>query len=181
MIWPRKHFGPLPPSELTPPKPAGNYRNWASAGSWVKPRRKYPRPVWLQGTDPETATEAWEPYALDVLEGILDGGNSSRISLIWCVVFPDRRRRRCRLSNLTRGCRTVSTGRVTHAGSHQRRTGIGPASRSRQTGARSRSAPRNWQSRPSGCLMFISRTLSPGWLGMPETVGLGWNWTGRPR
>jgi zinc protease len=28
----------------------------------------------------KTAAEEWEPYALDVLDGILDGGNSGRIS-----------------------------------------------------------------------------------------------------
>ena len=77
----QKHFGPLPPSELTPPKPVGELPQLGERRIVVKTPAEVPY-VLLGYKAPtlKTATEAWEPYALDVLEGILDGGNSGRIS-----------------------------------------------------------------------------------------------------
>ncbi|MDG4554745.1 MAG: pitrilysin family protein [Candidatus Competibacter sp.] len=77
----QKHFGPLPASELTPPKPAAEIPQLGERRIVVKTPAEVPY-VLLGYKAPtlKTATEEWEPYALDVLESILDGGNSGRIS-----------------------------------------------------------------------------------------------------
>lgn len=76
-----KHFGPLPPSVLTPPKPALEIPQLGERRIVVKVPAEAPY-VALGNKAPtlKTSVEPWEPYALAVLDGILDGGNSGRIS-----------------------------------------------------------------------------------------------------
>jgi zinc protease len=76
-----KHFGPLTPSTLTPPRPAAEIPQQGERRIVVKAPAEVPF-VTLGYKAPtlKTATDNWEPYALDVLEGILDGGSSARLS-----------------------------------------------------------------------------------------------------
>lgn len=76
-----RHFGALPTSELTPPRTMVEIPQQGERRITVKTPAEVPYVV-LGYKVPtlKTATEAWEPYALDVLDGILDGGNSGRIS-----------------------------------------------------------------------------------------------------
>ncbi len=76
-----KHFGSLPPSALTPPSVDQEIPQLGERRIVVKTPAEVPY-VALGYKAPtfKTATEAWEPYALDVLDGVLDGGNSGRIS-----------------------------------------------------------------------------------------------------
>jgi zinc protease len=77
----KQHFGPLKPEKIGPPKPR------------VEPEQEGPRmltvrqpaevPYLVMGYKVpvlKTAAEDWEPYALDVLAGILDGGDSARLA-----------------------------------------------------------------------------------------------------
>jgi zinc protease len=77
----KQHFGPLKPEKINPPKPR------------VEPEQEGPRtltvrqpaevPYLVMGYKVpvlKTAAEDWEPYALDVLAGILDGGDSARLA-----------------------------------------------------------------------------------------------------
>ncbi len=76
-----KHFGPLQPSTLAPPKPAAEVPQQGERRIVVKIPAELPY-VTLGYKAPtlKTAAEDWEPYALAVLEGILDGGASARLS-----------------------------------------------------------------------------------------------------
>ncbi|QSA98778.1 pitrilysin family protein [Methylococcus sp. EFPC2] len=76
----QKYFGPLKPSTLPAPKPRGEVEQLGIRRITVKLPAKLPfltmgykTPV-LKG-----AAEAWEPYALEVLAGVLDGGSSARL------------------------------------------------------------------------------------------------------
>lgn len=76
-----KYFGPLKPSVLPEIKPQ---KEIASVGE-REIKVKFPAQLpWLvMGYNVpvvKTAKTAWEPYALDVLTGILDAGDSSRLS-----------------------------------------------------------------------------------------------------
>jgi zinc protease len=77
----QKYFGPLKPEPIDPPKPR------------LEPEQKGPRritvrlpaevPYLVMGYKVpvlNTAAEEWEPYALAVLAGILDGGDSARLT-----------------------------------------------------------------------------------------------------
>ncbi len=77
----KRYFGPLQPSKLTAPKPR------------IEPAQTGPRhitvslpaelPYLLIGYKVpvlKTAEHDWEPYALEVLAGILDGGDSARFA-----------------------------------------------------------------------------------------------------
>ncbi|MCB1777237.1 MAG: insulinase family protein [Candidatus Competibacteraceae bacterium] len=76
-----KHFGPLPPSDLQPPKPAAEIPQLGERRITVKTPAEVPYVVMgYKAPTLKTAAEEWEPYALDVLDGVLDGGNSGRIS-----------------------------------------------------------------------------------------------------
>ncbi|MCB1920332.1 MAG: insulinase family protein [Candidatus Competibacteraceae bacterium] len=76
-----KHFGPLPPSDLQPPKSAAEIPQLGERRITVKTPAEVPYVIMgYKAPTLKTATEEWEPYALDVLDGILDGGNSGRIS-----------------------------------------------------------------------------------------------------
>lgn len=76
-----KHFSPLPASAPTPLKPAVEVPQQGERRIMVKTPAEVPY-VTLGYKAPtlKTATEDWEPYALAVLEGILDGGASARLS-----------------------------------------------------------------------------------------------------
>lgn len=76
-----KYFGPLPPSELIPPKPAAEIPQKGERRIVVKTPAELPYVILGYKTPTlKTATEAWEPYALAVLEGVLDAGGSARLS-----------------------------------------------------------------------------------------------------
>jgi zinc protease len=77
----KQYFGPLKPENINPPKPR------------IEPGQEGPRrltvrlpaevPYLVMGYKVpvlKTAEEDWEPYALDVLAGILDGGDSARLA-----------------------------------------------------------------------------------------------------
>ncbi|MBL8258257.1 MAG: insulinase family protein [Candidatus Competibacteraceae bacterium] len=76
-----KHFGPLQASELAPPKASAEIPQQGERRIVVKTPAEVPY-VTLGYKTPtfKTAAEAWEPYALDVLGGILDAGSSARLS-----------------------------------------------------------------------------------------------------
>ncbi|UCC56769.1 MAG: insulinase family protein [Gammaproteobacteria bacterium] len=76
-----QYFGPLKPEKINPPKPR------------VEPDQEGPRKLTVRQPAEvpylvvgykvpvlKTAAEDWEPYALDVLAGILDGGDSARLA-----------------------------------------------------------------------------------------------------
>jgi zinc protease len=76
-----KHFGPLPTSELTPPRAVMEVPQQGERRITVKTPAEVPYVILgYKAPTLKTAAEEWEPYALDVLDGILDGGNSGRIS-----------------------------------------------------------------------------------------------------
>jgi len=77
----KKHFGPIAPGKITPVKPRLETPQRGERRVYVKATAKvpytmigYPVPVL------NTAEVDWEPYALDVLSSILDGGDSSRLT-----------------------------------------------------------------------------------------------------
>jgi zinc protease len=77
----KKYFGPLKPSKIPPPKPRREITQRGRKHIQVEAPAKLPylmmgykAPVVL------TVEEAWEPYALEVLAGVLDGGNGARLS-----------------------------------------------------------------------------------------------------
>ncbi|MBF0255086.1 MAG: insulinase family protein [Gammaproteobacteria bacterium] len=75
-----KHFGPLQPSEVTPLKPQ---LEPAQAGEMrLKVKAPAKEPYLLMGFKTPVlsqAEEEWEPYALEMLQAVLDGGSSARI------------------------------------------------------------------------------------------------------
>jgi len=77
----KKYFGPLKPSKITPVKPRQEITQRGRKDILVEAPAKLPylimgykAPVAL------TVEQDWEPYALDVLAGILDGGDSARLA-----------------------------------------------------------------------------------------------------
>ncbi len=77
----KKHFGPLEPSEIAPIKPRREINQRGRKEIKVEAPAKVPylmmgykTPVAL------TAGQPWEPYALEVLAGILDGGDGARLA-----------------------------------------------------------------------------------------------------
>ncbi|MEE9494581.1 MAG: pitrilysin family protein [Gammaproteobacteria bacterium] len=77
----KKYFADLKPMEITPPKPRREVRQRGTRYLTVEAPAELPflimgykTPILL------TAEESWEPYALDVLAGMLDGGDSARLS-----------------------------------------------------------------------------------------------------
>jgi zinc protease len=80
----RKHFGPLAPSEIVPPKPRPEIVQQGSRRLTVRLPAELPYlvmgykvPVLTGADSPERVDEV---YALEVLAGILDGGNSARLA-----------------------------------------------------------------------------------------------------
>jgi len=77
----RKHYGPLEPSELSPPKPRIESRQRGMRRVTLRVPAKLPYLVMGYKVPVlKTAEAEWEPYALEVLAGVLDGGNSARLS-----------------------------------------------------------------------------------------------------
>ena len=77
----KKYFGRLKPSEITPPKPRVEIEQLGRKRIEVEAPAKLPylmmgykAPVVL------TTAEEWEPYALEVLANVLDGGNGARLA-----------------------------------------------------------------------------------------------------
>jgi zinc protease len=77
----KKYFGPLKPEEIIPPKPrleppqkGKRYVNVQVPAEVPYTIMGYKAPVL------KTAEEDWEPYALEVLANILDGGDSARLT-----------------------------------------------------------------------------------------------------
>ena len=78
----KRHFGPLKPSDIKPVKPRREIEQRGSKRIKVEAPAELPylimgykAPV-VPGAEPELT---WEPYALDVLAGVLDGGSSARL------------------------------------------------------------------------------------------------------
>ena len=77
----KKHFGPLKPSELKQPKP--RIESQQRGLRRITVRAPAELPYLLMGYKVpvlKTAAEEWEPYALEVLAGVLDGGDSARLT-----------------------------------------------------------------------------------------------------
>jgi len=79
----RQHFGPLKPSDIEAAKPRREVEQRGSKRVEVKAPAELPYlimgykvPV-VMTADPE---QQWEPYALDVLAGVLDGGTGARLA-----------------------------------------------------------------------------------------------------
>lgn len=76
----REHFGPLQPAQIATPKPRLEMPQAGERRIRVKAPARLP--YLLMGYKVPvlaTAEEDWEPYALEVLVNILDGGDSSRL------------------------------------------------------------------------------------------------------
>ena len=79
--WAKKYFGVLKPSIIEPPKPRKEVKQMGERRISVKAPAKVP--YLLMGYKVpvlKNADDATEIYALEVLAGVLDGGNSSRLS-----------------------------------------------------------------------------------------------------
>jgi len=77
----QKHFGPLKPEELAPPKPQKEPRQLGITRLKVKAPAREPYLIMGYKTPVlSSAEEDWEPYALEMLAAILDGGSSARLS-----------------------------------------------------------------------------------------------------
>jgi zinc protease len=81
--WAKKYFGPLKPSKIEPPKPRREVEQLGERRITVKLPAKVPYllmgykvPV-LKNIDTKDENDI---YALEVLAGVLDGGNSSRLN-----------------------------------------------------------------------------------------------------
>jgi len=77
----RKHYGPIPAADVTPPK---SRREPAQRGiRRITVRAEAELPFLMMGYKVPgllDATEDWEAYALEVLAGVLDGGASARLA-----------------------------------------------------------------------------------------------------
>ncbi|SMF94228.1 zinc protease [Methylomagnum ishizawai] len=77
----KKYFAPLKPSKLAPLKPQREVEQLGQRRMTVKLPAKLPYLAMAYKVPVlNTVTEDWEAYALEVAAGILDGGNSSRLS-----------------------------------------------------------------------------------------------------
>ncbi len=77
----KTHFGPLEPSELKQPKPRTESKQQGIRRITVRAPAELP--YLLMGYKVpvlKTTAEEWEPYALEVLAGVLDGGDSARLA-----------------------------------------------------------------------------------------------------
>lgn len=76
----KKHFGPLKPETIRAPKPRIEPEQEGMRQVLVKMPAEVPYMVMgYKVPVVNTAEQAWEPYALAVLSGILDGGDSARL------------------------------------------------------------------------------------------------------
>ncbi len=77
----KHYFGPLQPGELKPPKPRTEVPQRGLRRVTIRVPAELPYLIMGYKVPVlKTAGEEWEPYALEVLAGILDGGNSARLS-----------------------------------------------------------------------------------------------------
>ena len=77
----RKHFGPLKPEVIDPPKPRVEPSQLGRRSVVVQVPAEVPYTIMGYKVPVlTTAAEDWEPYALEVLAGILDGGDSARLA-----------------------------------------------------------------------------------------------------
>jgi len=77
----RKHFGPLQPEQTATPKPRDEPRQEGIKRLVVKAPAREPYLVMgYKATGITSAEQPWEPYALEMLAEILDGGSSARFS-----------------------------------------------------------------------------------------------------
>ncbi len=77
----KKYFAPLKPSHIAPLKPRHEIKQFGPKRLVVKAPAKLP--YLLMGYKAPVALNAeqdWEPYALEVLASVLDGGDSARLS-----------------------------------------------------------------------------------------------------
>lgn len=76
-----KHFGKVPARDFQQPKPLSEPATKNSMRLTVKLPAKQPYLIMGYKTPAiGSAQESWEPYALEVLAGVLDGGDSARLS-----------------------------------------------------------------------------------------------------
>jgi len=77
----KKYFGRLKPSNLTPVKPRQEIKQLGERRITVKIPAELPY-ILMGYKAPvlNTAEESWEPYALEVLAAVLDGGDSARFA-----------------------------------------------------------------------------------------------------
>lgn len=76
----QQYFGPLKPSVLPKLKPEKELQSLGTRVVTVETPAKLPYLMMGYNTpEVNTAAEKWEPYALEVLQGILDGGDSGRL------------------------------------------------------------------------------------------------------
>jgi len=76
-----KHFGPLESGQALPPKPRGEPAQRGEKRIRVKAPAKEPYLILgYKATALGHTGEAWEPYALEILSSVLDGGSSARFS-----------------------------------------------------------------------------------------------------
>ncbi len=77
----KKYFGPLQPSRLEPPKPRLEVKQLGPRQVTVRVPAEIPYLLMgFPAPTVATAEEGWEPYALEVLAYVLDGGDSARMS-----------------------------------------------------------------------------------------------------
>jgi zinc protease len=77
----KKYFGPLKPSKISPVKPRQEITQLGRKDIRVGAPAKLPYLIMgYKAPVVMNAEQDWEPYALDVLAGILDGGDSARLA-----------------------------------------------------------------------------------------------------
>jgi len=77
----KQYFGPLQPEAIVPPKPRIEPPQRGKRSITVRAPAEVPYLIMGYRTPVlKTAEEDWEPYALEVLASILDGGDSSRLT-----------------------------------------------------------------------------------------------------
>ena len=77
----KRYFGPLKPETITRPKPRREPAQLGKRYITVKAPAEVPYTIMgYKAPVLKTAEERWEPYALEVLASILDGGDSSRLT-----------------------------------------------------------------------------------------------------
>ncbi len=79
----KQHFGPLKPTQITPPSPRPEVEQMGLKRITIKLPAKLPYFVMgykVPALKTIAEEEQWKVYALEVLAYILDGGNSSRLS-----------------------------------------------------------------------------------------------------
>jgi zinc protease len=76
-----RHFGPLKPEQITRPKPREEPRQRGAKRFTVKAPARQPYLIMGYKTPViGKSDEPWEPYALEMLSYVLDGGSSARLS-----------------------------------------------------------------------------------------------------